>query len=92
MPLITHLSDRMIALELGHPILTGTPQEVISDPRVMASYLGGDLAAINRSGTAAVPTAGPSGGVPGKDGEVPDAGPRPRRRQPLSAAGVEAGR
>ncbi|MEX2293378.1 MAG: MFS transporter [Acidimicrobiales bacterium] len=50
MPLITSISDRMIALELGHPIAQGTPQEVISDPHVISSYLGGDLAAINRSG------------------------------------------
>jgi branched-chain amino acid transport system ATP-binding protein len=52
MPLITGVSDRMIALELGHPIVEGTPSEVTTDPRVVASYLGGDLAAINRSGAA----------------------------------------
>jgi branched-chain amino acid transport system ATP-binding protein len=52
MPLITAISDRMIALELGHPIVEGTPQEVISHPRVVESYLGGDPAAINRSGRA----------------------------------------
>jgi branched-chain amino acid transport system ATP-binding protein len=51
MPLITGISDRMIALELGHPIVEGTPAEVTTDPRVVSSYLGGDLAAINRSGT-----------------------------------------
>ncbi len=51
MPLITGISDRMIALELGHPIVEGTPSEVTSDPRVVASYLGGDPAAINRSGS-----------------------------------------
>jgi branched-chain amino acid transport system ATP-binding protein len=50
MPLITGISDRMIALELGHPIVEGTPQEVTSDPVVVTSYLGGDLASINRSG------------------------------------------
>jgi branched-chain amino acid transport system ATP-binding protein len=50
MPLITAVSDRMIALELGHPIAEGSPQEVISHPRVVESYLGGDPAAINRSG------------------------------------------
>ena len=51
MPLITAVSDRMIALELGHPIAEGTPQEVVNDPVVVSSYLGGDMAAINRSGT-----------------------------------------
>ena len=50
MPLITAISDRMIALELGQPIVEGTPGEVTTDPRVVSSYLGGDLSAINRSG------------------------------------------
>ena len=50
MPLITGISDRMIALELGAPIAEGTPTEVTSHPRVVSSYLGGDLATINRSG------------------------------------------
>jgi branched-chain amino acid transport system ATP-binding protein len=50
MPLITSISDRILALEFGHPIAEGTPDEVVRDPRVVASYLGGDLATINRSG------------------------------------------
>jgi branched-chain amino acid transport system ATP-binding protein len=50
MPLITGVSDRIIALELGRPIASGTPAEVIRDPQVVASYLGGDMAVINRSG------------------------------------------
>jgi branched-chain amino acid transport system ATP-binding protein len=52
MPLITGISDRMIALELGRPIVEGTPHEVTTDPVVVSSYLGGDLASINRSGKA----------------------------------------
>jgi branched-chain amino acid transport system ATP-binding protein len=52
MPLITSISDRMIALELGHPIVGGTPEEVTTDRRVVTSYLGGDMATINRSGAA----------------------------------------
>nr|MBA2608598.1 ATP-binding cassette domain-containing protein [Actinomycetota bacterium] len=50
MPLITEVSDRMIALELGHPIAEGTPQQVLQNPAVISSYLGGDMAVINRSG------------------------------------------
>ena len=60
MPLITTISDRMIALELGHPIVEGTPDEVTSDPTVVSSYLGGDLATINRSGSTATPTPTPT--------------------------------
>ena len=77
MPLITSISDRMIALELGHPIVEGTPEEVIHDARVIASYLGGDMASINRSG------------APGlKATSAPVAGAiRVRRRKPLVASG-----
>ncbi len=50
MPLITAVSDRIIALDLGHPIAEGTPAEVVRNPVVVSSYLGGDMAAINRSG------------------------------------------
>jgi ABC-type branched-subunit amino acid transport system ATPase component/predicted MFS family arabinose efflux permease len=51
MPLITTVSDEMIALELGTVVVRGTPQEVITNPRVVSSYLGGDIDVINRSGS-----------------------------------------
>ena len=50
MPLITSISDRLVALEQGRVITTGPPGEVVTDPRVVESYLGGDAAALNRSG------------------------------------------
>jgi len=46
MPLITSISDRMLALDLGAVIAEGTPREVISNPRVVESYLGGDINAV----------------------------------------------
>jgi ABC-type uncharacterized transport system ATPase subunit len=39
-----------VALELGAVITSGTPAEVLANDRVIASYLGTDQAAINRSG------------------------------------------
>ena len=51
MPLITTVSDRLLALELGRIIAEGPPRDVISDPRVVASYLGDDDATIHRSST-----------------------------------------
>ena len=50
MPLIRSLSDRLIALDLGTVIADGTPDEVISHPRVVSAYLGTDDAVIARSG------------------------------------------
>jgi ABC-type branched-subunit amino acid transport system ATPase component/ABC-type branched-subunit amino acid transport system permease subunit len=52
MPLIRSIADRMVALELGTPIAEGSPAEVLSDPLVVASYLGGGGAASARSGPA----------------------------------------
>jgi ABC-type branched-subunit amino acid transport system ATPase component len=50
MPLVAAVSDRLIALEAGEVISSGSPAEVLADPRVVASYLGDDLAAVHRSG------------------------------------------
>ena len=52
MPLVTSVSDRLVALELGRIIACGLPEEVIHDPRVVASYLGTDEAAVRRSDSA----------------------------------------
>ena len=59
MPLVMAISDRMYCLELGEVIAEGTPQEVRDNPLVIASYLGTDERAIQRSGTV---TLNPSGG------------------------------
>ncbi|MEY2476910.1 MAG: hypothetical protein QOG87_2225, partial [Actinomycetota bacterium] len=56
MPLITSVSNRIVALELGHPIAEGRPEDVVRDPRVVSSYLGGDMSVINRSGKAGAGT------------------------------------
>jgi branched-chain amino acid transport system ATP-binding protein len=50
LPLLSSISDRMIALDLGEVIATGTPAEVVHEPRVVASYLGTSQAVIARSG------------------------------------------
>jgi ABC-type branched-subunit amino acid transport system ATPase component len=49
MPLIMSISDRVYCLEAGAVISHGTPTEVRTDPRVIASYLGTDERAIERS-------------------------------------------
>ena len=77
MPLITSISDRMIALELGAVVTEGTPEEVISDPRVVESYLGGDVNVIQRSGTVDAP-------------EPPPARPVRKRSAPVKKASAPA--
>ena len=52
MPLLSGLCDRLVAMELGSVIASGSPEDVLADPAVVASYLGTDAAAINRSGAA----------------------------------------
>ncbi|MGQ0434044.1 MAG: MFS transporter [Microthrixaceae bacterium] len=52
MPLISKVSDELIALELGQVVLQGPPREVLEDPRVIEAYLGTDEATISRSGVA----------------------------------------
>ena len=51
MPLISSISDRLIALDQGAIVTTGTPSAVLEDPRVVESYLGTSAVAITRSGT-----------------------------------------
>jgi energy-coupling factor transporter ATP-binding protein EcfA2 len=49
-PLVMALSDRMVAMEGGAVIATGTPAEVRADPRVLASYLAASDDVVQRSG------------------------------------------
>jgi branched-chain amino acid transport system ATP-binding protein len=51
-PLVSSIADRLLCLDLGEVIAEGSPEAVVSDPRVIASYLGADEAAIARSGKA----------------------------------------
>lgn len=52
-PLVGSISDRLIALEAGSEIATGAPSAVLTNERVVASYLGTDRSVIARSGKSA---------------------------------------
>ncbi|KHL15896.1 UNVERIFIED_CONTAM: hypothetical protein LK11_19395 [Mumia flava] len=64
LPLLSRLSDRMVAMNLGRVIAAGTPDEVRTHPDVVTSYLGSDLAAIERSGPSLTPVAPLPAGSP----------------------------
>ena len=51
MPLISTISDRLIALDQGRVLASGSPAEVLLHPDVVQSYLGTDAAAVARSET-----------------------------------------
>jgi ABC-type branched-subunit amino acid transport system ATPase component len=51
MPLISAVSDELLALELGGFVTRGTPEDVLNDDRVVSSYLGTSEAALRRSGS-----------------------------------------
>jgi branched-chain amino acid transport system ATP-binding protein len=53
MPLVTSISDRMLALDLGRVVVDGPPDDVVNHPDVVASYLGTSSDAIARSGALA---------------------------------------
>jgi ABC-type branched-subunit amino acid transport system ATPase component/ABC-type branched-subunit amino acid transport system permease subunit len=57
MPLMMSLCDRIYCLETGRVIAEGSPAEVRDDARVVASYLGTDPTAVDRSGPTARGTA-----------------------------------
>jgi ABC-type branched-subunit amino acid transport system ATPase component/ABC-type branched-subunit amino acid transport system permease subunit len=55
MPFIRSISDRLYCLEAGQVIASGDPDSVCADPRVIASYLGTDPRAIDRSTPSVTP-------------------------------------
>jgi ABC-type uncharacterized transport system ATPase subunit len=48
-PLVSSISDRLVAMETGTVLALGTPQQVLDDPAVVESYLGGDPTAVQRT-------------------------------------------
>jgi ABC-type branched-subunit amino acid transport system ATPase component len=51
MPMLMGISDRVYCMEAGRIISEGPPQAVRNDPSVIASYLGTNVHAVERSGT-----------------------------------------
>jgi branched-chain amino acid transport system ATP-binding protein len=64
MPLIRSISDEIMALDLGQVIAHDAPDVVLHDPRVVASYLGTNDAAVARSGTEGLLQSSAGGGQP----------------------------
>jgi ABC-type branched-subunit amino acid transport system ATPase component len=58
MPLLMDLCDRVYAMVEGQMVACGTPEEIRSNPIVIASYLGTDDVAITRSNRSQVTSVG----------------------------------
>ncbi len=50
MPLISAVSDELLAMDLGRVVTRGTPDDVLNDERVVQAYLGTSEETIRRSG------------------------------------------
>ncbi|HEX6166337.1 MAG TPA: MFS transporter [Acidimicrobiales bacterium] len=61
MPLVRHVSDEILALDLGRVVVRDRPDVVLHDPRVVASYLGTSDVTTTRSGTAGLLAEAPQG-------------------------------
>ena len=84
MPLLMGLCDRVYAMVEGQVVAEGTPKEVRSDPSVIASYLGTDEVAMNRSGP------GPrSAGGSRKKATVPAESPAAHPKSGSASAALE---
>jgi ABC-type branched-subunit amino acid transport system ATPase component/MFS family permease len=64
MPLVRHVSDEILALDLGRVVVRDRPDVVLHDPRVVASYLGTSDVTATRSGTAGLLAEAPQGDSP----------------------------
>ncbi len=69
-PMVFELSTRVVMMESGSVVSSGTPDEVARDPRAVAAYLGASEAALSVSGAAPPRVRGPeeSGGPAPQDG------------------------
>ena len=78
MGLLRSLADEVVALDLGRTVTRGEPAQVLTDPRVVASYLGTTKSVLARSGQRRSTRTAGANGANGANGRKP---------RPLRAAG-----
>jgi ABC-type transporter Mla maintaining outer membrane lipid asymmetry ATPase subunit MlaF len=96
-PLIRSLADHMVGLDLGRVVAYGRPEEVLSDPNVVESYLGAAAEKLSvgtdRPGSAPpapVATQRARRGPPPPPSRSGTTAPHPRPGRPLRAGAVPA--
>jgi len=65
-PLVFELSTKVVMMETGAVVSSGTPEEVRRDPRALAAYLGASDEALAVSGAAPAPHPAPGPAPPGE--------------------------
>jgi branched-chain amino acid transport system ATP-binding protein len=82
MPAVMRLSDRVIVLDAGKKIAEGKPQQVVTNPRVVAAYLGESASAAAAAQAGAGGAATPASGSAPASRATPPSNPTPRATGP----------
>ncbi|HWE25761.1 MAG TPA: ABC transporter ATP-binding protein [Myxococcales bacterium] len=88
MPAVMRLSDRVIVLDAGKKIAEGKPQQVVTNPRVVAAYLGESASSAAAAQAGARSAATPASGTGVATRPTPPSNPTPTATGPAGTKKV----